>query len=202
MRAQGWWSSSSRTLTAFAEQGPVPLSRASLGLGQNALCRNDMLRRVTDRVGEMAREETLHGHDVGAETAAMEMIALAGPLIPVERDAMRAVVATKSDVEVLEGHPLGLFGVALRLLDLGDEARVHPTPPPLRVIRLAPVTAILCSLFARTILGRVSERNSPVSRLTSEVVAEHARFLEFFDSYERRAPTALADFVAGNPQEM
>src|SRR2546423_15005412 len=38
---------------------------------------------------------------------------------------MRAVVAAKSDIEGLEGDPLGLFGVTLRLLDLGDEARVH-----------------------------------------------------------------------------
>src|SRR5213082_2996719 len=76
------------------------------------------------------------------------------------------------------------------------------TPPPLGVIRLAPVTAILCSIFARTILGRVPQRNSPISRLVEEVVGEHARFLEFFESYEQRAPDSIADFVAGNPQEM
>ncbi len=53
------------------------------------------------------------------------MIAFAGPLIPLERDAMAAVVAAESDVEALEGDPFGFLGVALRLLDLGDEARVH-----------------------------------------------------------------------------
>jgi aspartate aminotransferase len=34
------------------------------------------------------------------------------------------------------------------------------------------------------------------------VVGEHARFIEFFGKYEERAPKAVADFVAGNPQEM
>src|SRR3954471_12036367 len=55
----------------------------------------------------------------------MEVIALAGPFIAFERDAVRAVVAAESDIEAFEGDPLRLFGVALRLLDLGDEARVH-----------------------------------------------------------------------------
>src|SRR5438034_9046879 len=62
----------------------------------------------------------------------MEVIALAGPLIALERDAMAAVVAAEPDVEAFETDPLGLFGVTLRLLDLGDEARVHADPPPLR----------------------------------------------------------------------
>src|SRR5207247_1003810 len=62
----------------------------------------------------------------------MEVIALAGPLIALERDAMAAVVAAEPNVEAFETDPLGLFGVALRLLDLGDEARVHADPPPLR----------------------------------------------------------------------
>src|SRR5438128_3305662 len=92
-----------------------------------------VFRRVTDRFAEMAREHALHGHDVRAEAAGMEVIALAGPVIPLERDAVRAVVAAESDVEALDGDPLRLFGVTLRLLDLGDEARVHPnssTTPP------------------------------------------------------------------------
>ena len=36
----------------------------------------------------------------------------------------------------------------------------------------------------------------------TRVIAEHGPFIEFFGSYERRAPGALADLVAGNPQEM
>jgi len=33
---------------------------------------------------------------------------------------MGAVVAAEPDLEFLEGDPLGLFGVSLGLLDLGD----------------------------------------------------------------------------------
>src|SRR5712692_2973720 len=73
----------------------------------------------------MGREQPLHGHHVGAQAGGMEVIALAGPLIALERDAMAAVVAAETDVEALETDPLGFLGVALRLLDLGDEARVH-----------------------------------------------------------------------------
>ena len=57
-------------------------------------------------------------------------------------------------------------------------------------------------LSPRPIVGRVPQRNSLISRLVDEVVGEHARFLEFFESYEQRAPDSIADFVAGNPQEM
>src|SRR5919204_6740788 len=45
--------------------------------------------------------------------------------MPLERDAMAAVVAAETDVEAVERDPLGFLGVALRLLDLGDEARIH-----------------------------------------------------------------------------
>jgi len=43
---------------------------------------------------------------------------------------------------------------------------------------------------------------APISHLADQIVREHLPFLEFFDSYERRAGSALADLVAGNPQEM
>src|SRR2546421_12226563 len=55
----------------------------------------------------------------------MEVLALAVPVIAIERDAMRAVFAAERDLEAPEADPFGLFGVTLRLLDLGDEARVH-----------------------------------------------------------------------------
>ena len=43
---------------------------------------------------------------------------------------------------------------------------------------------------------------SGISRLIGELVAEHGELIRFFGRYEERAPTAIADFVAGNPQEM
>ena len=44
--------------------------------------------------------------------------------------------------------------------------------------------------------------NSPVSRLIDEVVREHDIFIRFFEKYTVRGANAIADFVAGNPQEM
>ncbi len=64
--------------------------------------------------------------------------------------------------------------------------------------RLAPVTAILGSPYC----GRVSPKNSRFSSLVAEVVNDHAELLKFFGTYEERSPKAIADFVAGNPQEM
>ena len=40
------------------------------------------------------------------------------------------------------------------------------------------------------------------SSLVADVVNDHAELLRFFGSYEERAPKAIGDFVAGNPQEM
>src|SRR5947207_1651018 len=71
------------------------------------------------------REGTLKRHDMGAETARMEVLALAVPVIAPERDSVRAVFAAERDLEAPETDAFGLFGVALRFLDLGDEARVH-----------------------------------------------------------------------------
>jgi aspartate aminotransferase len=48
----------------------------------------------------------------------------------------------------------------------------------------------------------VTQANASVSRLVGEITREHDLFLEFFGKYEERGPTAIADFVAGNPQEM
>src|SRR5205823_482708 len=76
-------------------------------------------------VREVRREDPLQRHDVSAETARMEMLALAVPVIAPERDSVRAVFAAERDLEAPETDAFGLFGVALRLLDLGDEARVH-----------------------------------------------------------------------------
>ena len=61
-----------------------------------------------------------------------------------------------------------------------------------------PVTAILGATYS----GRVAPGISPVSRLVDEVVREHAIFLGFFERYTARGANAIADFVAGNPQEM
>src|SRR5438105_15424059 len=73
----------------------------------------------------MRREDTLKRHDMRAETAGMEVLALAVPVIAPERDGVRPVFTAERDLEAPEADPFGLFGVALRLLDLGDEARVH-----------------------------------------------------------------------------
>ncbi len=45
--------------------------------------------------------------------------------------------------------------------------------------------------------------NASISRLSAELLDEHADLLKFFDRYERSAiGHAVADFVAGNPHEM
>src|SRR5438093_4811861 len=120
-----------RTCTGFAGSLPSQLwARGSLS--------GNVLGRVLHRVGEVGREETLKGHHVRAQTRGTEVLALAGPIISVERDAMGAVVGAKSELEFLEGDPLGLFGVSLGLLDLGDEARVHPPTSTAPSFRLAP----------------------------------------------------------------
>lgn len=41
-----------------------------------------------------------------------------------------------------------------------------------------------------------------ISGVIARIMADHGPFLEFFSSYEQRAPQALADLVAGNPQEL
>ena len=64
--------------------------------------------------------------------------------------------------------------------------------------RLAPVTAILGSPYC----GRVSPEKSRFSSLVADVVNDHSELLRFFGKYEERSPKAIADFVAGNPQEM
>ena len=46
------------------------------------------------------------------------------------------------------------------------------------------------------------EQNQQFSRLVGDVVSDHMPLLRFFGTYEERAPTSIADFVAGNPQEM
>jgi hypothetical protein len=97
-----------------------------------------MLGRVLHRVGEMGLEETLKGHDMSAQSRGTEVIAFARPLISVERNAVGAIVAAESHVKFLDGDPLGLFGVSLRLLDLGDEARVHPPTSTAPSFRLTP----------------------------------------------------------------
>src|SRR6267378_6986249 len=82
-------------------------------------------------VREVRREDTLQCHDVSAEAARMEVLALAVPVIAPERDGVRAVFTAERDLEAPETDAFGLFGVALRLLDLGDEARVHGLLQPL-----------------------------------------------------------------------
>src|SRR5687767_16007464 len=96
----------------------------------------DPLLREALRFGQVRREHALQGHDVGAEAVGAEVIALAGPFITVERDRMGVVVAAEPDVEAFDADPFGLRGIALRLLDHGDEARVHEHPPT--VIRTSP----------------------------------------------------------------
>ena len=48
----------------------------------------------------------------------------------------------------------------------------------------------------------MAEQNEGFSRLVGDVVSDHMALLRFFGAYEERAPTSIADFVAGNPQEM
>ena len=113
---------------------------------------------------------------------------------------MRAVVTTESDVELLDGDPLGFFCVPFRLLDLGDEARVHTAVLHHSVLSGWRRTEWI--LGRSDILGNVSE-NDAISRLSAELIAEHTGLLKFFDLYERLViGHPVADFVAGNPQDM
>ena len=48
----------------------------------------------------------------------------------------------------------------------------------------------------------MGQANARFSSLVADVVEDHAELLRFFGSYEERAPKAIGDFVAGNPQEM
>src|SRR5204862_7454848 len=83
-----------------------------------------------------------------AETARMEVLALAVPVIARERDGVRPVFTAERDLEAPEADPFRLFGVALRLLDLGDDARVHDglhTPYPIRHRRTGRVETRLVS---------------------------------------------------------
>src|SRR5439155_16648599 len=101
------------------------------------LCRHVLLREACV-VREMRRKDTLKRHDMRAETARMKVLALAVPVIAPERDGVRPVFTAERDLEAPEADPFGLFGVALRLLDLGDEARVHDflhTPNSIRCRR-------------------------------------------------------------------
>ena len=41
-----------------------------------------------------------------------------------------------------------------------------------------------------------------ISGVTHGLLREHEHFLEFFGSYSRKAPSSIADLVAGNPQEL
>jgi aspartate aminotransferase len=66
------------------------------------------------------------------------------------------------------------------------------------LVPAGPVTAILGSAYS----GRVGTPNSRFSSLVADVVNDHAGLLEFFTKYEQQAPRSIADFVAGNPQEM
>ena len=114
---------------------PAGVAPASLGIRVFS-CAPDRLRgrgetllRVAGGVGQVGGEQPLQGHDVGAETVDDEVIALARPFISGEADPMGPVVATEGHVEGLELDPVGLGCVPFRLLDLGDEARVHEFLP-------------------------------------------------------------------------
>jgi hypothetical protein len=80
-------------------------------------------------IGEVRGEETLQGHDVRAEAVDLEVIALADPFISGEANGMGPVVTSECRFESLELDPIRFFRVPLRLLDLGDEARVHEFLP-------------------------------------------------------------------------
>src|SRR5467141_644649 len=112
---------------------------------------------------------------MGAQAGRMEVLALAVPVIAIERDAMRAVFAAERDLEAPEADPFGLFGVTLRLLDLGDEARVHQilhTP-------VLPVRPDVPSLDPSHSIRDGMEMR-PISRKMDALLAAHMRLLEFF----------------------
>src|SRR5206468_10962824 len=89
----------------------------------------DALRGVADLVTQVRAEETLQRHDVRAQAVIVEVFALARPFISPQPHTMRSVDAAEVDLETRDADPLGLFGVTLRLLDHGDEAREHAIPP-------------------------------------------------------------------------
>src|SRR6184192_3953258 len=71
----------------------------------SGLCAHVMtLQRV---FGVNLSDNALERHHVGAQPARMEVLALAGPFIALERDGVGAVVTAERYFETLEGDPLG-----------------------------------------------------------------------------------------------
>src|SRR5258708_37629914 len=68
----------------------------------------DALLGESRDVGEVRREQTLEGHDMGAQAVDLEVIALAVPLISGEADLVGVVVATERDLQGPEVDPLRL----------------------------------------------------------------------------------------------
>src|SRR3972149_2607492 len=66
---------------------------------------------------------------MGAGAPSSEEIAATAPRLPLQRDLVPIVLAVEVDAQAAYPHPASLLRIALRLLDLADEARVHPIPP-------------------------------------------------------------------------
>src|SRR5262245_613891 len=70
-------------------------------------------------------EDLLQSEQMHAGTRALEVVAGAMPLTSVETDVMGVVVATEGERETVDGDPIQLARVAIRLLDLADQRAVH-----------------------------------------------------------------------------
>src|SRR4029077_2689848 len=119
-----------RNLTGFAETPRIQFFREARLRRHVLLCEPRVVR-------EVRREDPLKCHDVSAEAARMKVLALTVPVVAPEGDGVRAVFTAERDLEAPEADAFGFFGVALRLLDLGDEARVHDLLHTPYSIRLA-----------------------------------------------------------------
>src|SRR3954470_22331826 len=75
--------------------------------------------------GKHHAEHLLEGEKVDARTPTLEVVAGATPLTAVEPDVMGVVIATECEREPVDGHPIELSRVAIRLLDLADQGAVH-----------------------------------------------------------------------------
>ena len=60
-----------------------------------------------------------------ARVPALEIVAGAVPRTGVETDVVRVVIAAEGEREPIDGDPVQLARVAIRLLDLADQRAVH-----------------------------------------------------------------------------
>jgi hypothetical protein len=75
-------------------------------------------------------EKFLNSHSVAAYAPTAEEVATARPTTVVVRDSVRIVFPSEVGGELLEAYSFRLLSVAVGLLDLPDQTRMHRLIPP------------------------------------------------------------------------